>query len=64
MVYVADKKTLSAGVIAGVTVSVCVLGLLIGAAAIYCIKFRRGSAPFDHSSFDNPIQTIQNSEST
>ena len=64
MVYVADKKTLSAGVIAGVTVSVCVLGLLIGAAAIYCIKFRRGNGPFDHSSFDNPIQTIENFEST
>ena len=63
-IFIVDKKTLSTGVIAGVTVSACVLGLLIGAAAIYCIKFRRARAPFDHSSFDNSIPTIQNFEST
>ena len=64
IIFIVDKKTLSVGVIAGVTVSACVLGLLIGAAAIYCIKFRRARAPFDHSSFDNSIRTIQNFEST
>ena len=64
IIFIVDKKTLSVGVIAGVTVSACVLGILIGAAAIYCIKFRRARAPFDHSSFENSIQTIQNFEST
>ena len=64
IIFIVDKKTLSVGVIAGVAVSACVLGLLIGAAAIYCIKFRRGRTLFDHSSFDNSIQTIQNFETT
>ena len=45
-------------------VSSCVFGILIGAAAIYCVKLRRATLPFNHKAFDNPMETIENFEST
>ena len=64
IIFISDTRVLSVGAIIGLMVSSCVFGILIGAAAIYCVKLRRATLPFNHKVFDNPMETIENFEST